>query len=136
MKNFFRDFKEFAMRGNVLDMAVAVVIGAAFGKIITSLVDNIIMPVISMITGGANVADLAVTMSSYTGDEPIVLQYGQFIQNIIDFLIIAFCIFVALKIIGKFFHKNKEEEEAAPPEPTKEELLLTEIRDLLKEKKD
>lgn len=136
MKNFFRDFKEFAMRGNVLDMAVAVVIGAAFGKIITSLVDNIIMPVISMITGGANIADLSVTMASYTGDEPIVLQYGLFIQNIIDFIIIAFCIFVALKIITKFFHKNKEEEEAAPPEPTKEELLLTEIRDLLKEKKD
>ena len=136
MKKFFQDFKAFAMRGNVLDMAVAVVIGAAFGKIITSLVDNIITPVISMITGGANIADLAVVLPSSTGGEPIALQYGMFIQNIIDFIIIAFCIFVALKIITKFFRKSKEEEEAAPPEPSKEEQLLTEIRDLLKEKKD
>lgn len=133
MKKFFSDFKAFAMRGNVVDMAVGVVIGAAFGKIVSSLVDNIIMPAISLLTGSINVSDLSVTIPSTTG-EPIALQYGLFIQNVIDFLIIAFTIFIMIKIIGKF-RRKKEEAPPAPPEPTKEEILLTEIRDLLAEQK-
>lgn len=131
MKKFLSDFKAFAIRGNVIDMAVGVVIGAAFGKIVSSLVDNIIMPALSLLTGTINISDLSVTLPSTTG-EPIALQYGLFLQNIIDFLIIAFSIFVVIKLIGKL-HRKKEEK-PAPPEPTKEEILLTEIRDLLAQK--
>lgn len=133
MKKFFLDFKAFISRGNVVDMAVGVIVGAAFGKIVSSLVDNIIMPAISLLTGTINISELAVSIPSATG-EPIALQYGLFLQNIIDFLIIAFTIFIMIKIIGKF-RRKKEEEPAPPPEPTKEELLLTEIRDLLAEQK-
>ncbi|MDD5953271.1 MAG: large-conductance mechanosensitive channel protein MscL [Oscillospiraceae bacterium] len=131
MKKFFADFKAFVSKGNVIDMAVGVVIGAAFGKIVSSLVDNIIMPALSLLTGSINLSELAFTIPSATGD-PISLQYGLFLQNIIDFFIIAFTIFLCIKLIGKF-RRKKEEAPAAPPEPTKEELLLTEIRDLLKE---
>lgn len=131
MKKFFQDFKAFAMKGNVIDMAVGVVIGGAFGKIVTSLVNDIITPAISLLTGSVNLADLSVDLPSFTG-EPISLQYGLFAQNILDFLIIAFSIFMVIKIIGKF-RRKKEEAPAAPPAPSKEEVLLTEIRDLLKE---
>ena len=131
MKKFFTDFKAFVSKGNVVDMAVGVVIGAAFGKIVSSLVDNIIMPAISLLTGSINISELAVTIPSTTG-EPISLQYGLFLQNVIDFFIIAFTIFVCIKIIGKF-RRKKEEAPAAPPAPSKEEVLLTEIRDLLAE---
>lgn len=131
MKKFFQDFKAFAMKGNVIDMAVGVVIGGAFGKIVTSLVNDIITPAISLLTGSVNLADLSVDLPSWTG-EPISLAYGLFAQNILDFLIIAFSIFMVIKIIGKF-RRKKEEAPAAPPAPSKEEVLLTEIRDLLKE---
>ena len=122
---FFKEFKEFAMKGNVMDMAVGVIIGGAFGKIVTSLVDDVLMPAIGTLTGGVDFSNLAVTF----GDAN--LKYGSFIQNIIDFLIIAFCIFLMIKGMNKL-SKIKEEEPAAPAEPSNEEKLLSEIRDLLK----
>ena len=122
---FFKEFKEFAMKGNVMDMAVGVIIGGAFGKIVTSLVDDVSMPAIGTLTGGVDFSNLAVTF----GDAN--LKYGSFIQNIIDFLIIAFCIFLMIKGMNKL-SKKKEEEPAAPAEPSNEEKLLSEIRDLLK----
>lgn len=143
MGKFLADFKEFAMKGNIVDMAVGVIIGGAFGKIVSSLVNDIIMPVVSLITGGEGYKNLKYVITegaAATGDaaavEEVAINYGLFIQNIVDFFIIAFSIFVALRVIMKF----KKKEEAAPvpepaPEPTKEEVLLTEIRDLLKEKK-
>lgn len=122
---FFKEFKEFAMKGNVMDMAVGVIIGGAFGKIVTSLVDDVLMPAIGTLTGGVDFSNLAVTF----GDAN--LKYGSFIQNIIDFLIIAFCIFLMIKGMNKL-SKKKEEEPVAPAEPSNEEKLLSEIRDLLK----
>lgn len=133
MKNFLKEFKEFATKGNIIDLAVAVVIGGAFGKIITSLVADIIMPLVGLLFGKVNVTTLAWTIQSKTGGEPVLLKYGLFIQNIIDFVIIAFFIFVVIRAINKM--KRKKEEEVAP-EDTKDQLLLTEIRDLLKEKKE
>ena len=124
---FIKEFKEFAMKGNVMDMAVGVIIGGAFGKIVSSLVDDVLMPLIGVITGGVDFTGLAVKV----GDAE--LKYGMFIQNIIDFLIIAFCIFLTLKAINKM-NKKKEEEPAPAPEPSAEEKLLGEIRDLLKQK--
>ena len=142
MGKFLADFKEFAMKGNIVDMAVGVIIGGAFGKIVSSLVNDIIMPVISLITPGAGYKNLknVITEGKATVDgaaavEEVAINYGLFIQNIVDFLIIAFSIFVCLRVIMKF--KKKEEEAPAPaPEPTKEEVLLTEIRDLLKQQND
>jgi len=130
MSSFIKEFKEFAMKGNVMDMAVGVIIGGAFGKIVSSLVDNILMPLIGVITGGLDFSTLAVKV----GDAEV--KYGVFIQNIIDFLIIAFCIFLMIKGMNSL-NKKKEEEPAAPeptPEPSAEEKLLSEIRDLLKQK--
>jgi len=142
--SFLSDFKAFAMKGNVLDMAVGVIIGGAFGKIVSSLVNDIIMPCVGVLTGGVNFTGLKAVLHDAVIDpmtqevikEAVTLNYGMFIQNIVDFLIIAFSIFVALKAIMKF----KKQEEAAPapapePAPTKEEVLLTEIRDLLKDRK-
>lgn len=127
----FKEFKEFLNRGNVLDLAVAVVIGGAFGKIVTALVNNVIMPAISMIFGASSIAELAYVKGE--GDDAIVLAYGAFIQAIIDFILIAFIIFLVVKAFNKM--KRKKEEEPAPdPEPSAEEKLLTEIRDLIKEK--
>jgi len=125
----WKDFKEFAMKGNVIDLAVAVVIGAAFGKIVTSLVENIIMPLVGMLTGGI---DLTNEWKFGPGDAQIAL--GTFVQSIIDFLIIAFAIFMALRILTKLNRKKAEEvvEEPTPELDTKEELLK-EIRDLLKQ---
>ena len=125
MKQFFKDFKEFAMRGNVVDMAVGVVIGTAFGKIVSSLVSDIIMPALSLITGRVSLQDLSFTLPTGEGMEPIVLKYGVFLQSVLDFLIIAFSIFVVIKLIGKLHRKKKEEAPEAPPAPTKEEVLLT-----------
>ena len=125
-----KEFKEFAMRGNVMDMAVGVIIGAAFGKIVSSLVDDVLMPLVGMIVGKVDFSAL----SAKVGEAE--LFYGRFIQNIVDFLIVAFCIFLVLKGINKMSNlKKKEEEEApaAPAGPTQEELLA-EIRDLLKNK--
>lgn len=134
---FFKEFKEFAMKGNVMDMAVGVIIGGAFGKIVSSLVDDVLMPFIGMLTGGIDLSGLSykVMLPAVDGGEPVagaVLKYGAFIQNIIDFLIIAFCIFLMIKGMNKLMSK-KEEAPAPPAGPTQEELLA-EIRDLLKNK--
>lgn len=138
MGKFLKDFKEFAMKGNVVDMAVGVIIGGAFGKIVSSLVNDIIMPVISLCTGSVKFTDLAYTLRPEIKDAAgevtqaaVTFNYGMFIQNIVDFLIIAFSIFVALRFLMKF-KKKEEEAPAAPPAPSKEEVLLTEIRDILK----
>ena len=122
-----KEFKEFAMRGNVMDMAVCVIIGGAFGKIVSSLVDDVIMPVIGVLTGGVDFSKLSLMV----GDAEV--KYGMFIQNIIDFLIIAICIFSMIKVMNSISAKKKEEP-AAPAEPSNEEKLLSEIRDLLKNK--
>ena len=146
MKKFFNEFKAFAMRGNVIDLAVGVVIGGAFGKITTSLVNDIIMPLISMITGGIDFSDwkwvLKPAVTELVDGEvvekvaEVSVKYGNLIAIILDFIIIAFAIFCLIKAIN-LLHKKKEEapaEEPAPPEPSNEEKLLTEIRDLLKNK--
>ncbi|MDF2432964.1 MAG: large conductance mechanosensitive channel [Mucilaginibacter sp.] len=130
---FVKEFKEFAMRGNVIDLAVGVVIGAAFGKIVTSLVADVIMPPIGYITGGVDFSDKKIVLKPADPAHKVLetaIHYGNFINAIIQFLIIAFCIFMAVKAINSL----KKEEAAAPPAdpvPTKEEILLTEIRDLL-----
>ncbi|MBO4964931.1 MAG: large-conductance mechanosensitive channel protein MscL [Muribaculaceae bacterium] len=141
MGKFLQDFKEFAFKGNILDMAVGVIVGGAFGKIVSSLVNDILMPAISFIIPGGGYKNLKyiVTHAQAATDtqaavEEVAINYGLFIQNIVDFFIIALSIFVALRVIMKF-KKQEEEAPAAAPEPTKEEVLLTEIRDLLKEKK-
>lgn len=138
MKKFLNEFKDFAMKGNVVDMAVGVIIGAAFGKIVTSLVNDIIMPAIGMITGGVNFSDhkwiiqKAVTDGTEVITPEVAITWGAFVQTIFDFVIIAFCIFVAIKFVNRL-HKAKEEAPAPeePKGPTQEELL-TEIRDLLR----
>ncbi len=133
--SFIKDFKEFALKGNVVDMAVGVIIGGAFGKIVTSVVNNIIMPPIGVLTGGVDFTELKLIIKEAEGEaEAVTLNYGQFIQDVVDFLIIAFCIFLMVKGIAAL-NRKKEEEAAAPapaPEPSAEEKLLTEIRDLLK----
>jgi large conductance mechanosensitive channel len=132
MKSFVEEFKAFAMKGNVVDLAVAVVIGAAFGKIVTSLVDDIIMPVVGMVTGGVDFADLAWTLKAATADaEAVTIGYGIFINNIVTFIIVALAIFMVIKAMNKM-QKQEEEAPAEPPKPSKEEELLTEIRDLLR----
>ena len=122
---FLKEFKAFAMRGNVMDMAVGVIIGGAFGKIVSSLVDDIFMPIIGVLTGGIDFSKVSIMV----GDAEV--KYGMFIQNVIDFLIIAICIFTMIKAMNSL-SKKKEEEPTAPAEPSNEEKLLGEIRDLLK----
>ncbi|MGY3914414.1 large-conductance mechanosensitive channel protein MscL [Aeromonas australiensis] len=130
--SLIQEFKAFAARGNVIDMAVGIIIGAAFGKIVSSFVGDVIMPPIGLILGGVDFSDLAVTLKAAEGTTPaVVIAYGKFIQTIIDFLIIAFAIFMGLKAINTL-KKKQEEEAAAPAGPTKDQELLTEIRDLLK----
>ncbi len=126
--SFVKEFKEFAIKGNVMDMAVGVIIGGAFGKIVTSLVGDVLMPIIGVFTGGLNFSSLAITV----GEAEI--KYGQFLQNIFDFIIIALCIFLMVKGMNSLKRKKVEEPapEPAPAEPSNEEKLLTEIRDLLK----
>ena len=134
MKKFIEEFKAFAMRGNVIDMAVGVVIGGAFGKITTSLVNDIIMPLISMLTGGIDFSSWKWVLKAAEGDAAeVAVNFGSFVAVVLDFIIIAFAVFCMVKAINKF-HKKKEEAPTAPPEPSAEEKLLTEIRDLLKEK--
>ena len=129
---FIKEFKEFAMKGNVMDMAVGVIIGGAFGKIVSSLVDDILMPLVGVITGNVDFTKLQFAFGE--GDMAAVLKYGNFIQNVVDFLIVAFCIFLMLKGINKLNRKKEvPAEPAAPAGPTQEELLA-EIRDLLKTK--
>jgi len=132
--SLIQEFKAFAARGNVIDMAVGIIIGAAFGKIVSSFVGDVIMPPIGLILGGVDFSDLAVTLKAAEGATPaVVIAYGKFIQTIIDFLIISFAIFMGLKAINTL-KKKQEEEAAAPAGPTKDQELLTEIRDLLKSK--
>ncbi len=129
-----KDFKEFAFKGNVLDMAIGVIIGAAFGKIVTSLVNDLIMPIISILTGGINFTDLKLVITPAHGDvAENAVAYGSFIQNVVDFLIIAFCIFIFVRLIEKF--KKKEEVKVEAPKKADDVVLLEEIRDLLKAKK-
>ena len=126
------EFKEFAMRGNVVDMAVGIIIGAAFGKIVSSFVSDVIMPPLGVLIGGVDFTNLALTIQEASeGVEAVTIRYGQFIQTVFDFLIVAFAIFVAIKLMNSL-KKKEEEAPAAPPEPSAEEKLLAEIRDLLK----
>ncbi|WP_314881761.1 large-conductance mechanosensitive channel protein MscL [Filifactor alocis] len=122
-----KEFKEFAVRGNVVDMAVGVIIGGAFGKIVTSLVEDMIMPLIGVVIGGVDFTSLVLNVRG------VDVAYGNFIQQVFNFLVIAFSIFIVIKGINSM-KKKEEEVEPAPPEPAKEEVLLTEIRDLLKQK--
>jgi large conductance mechanosensitive channel len=126
------EFKTFAMRGNVLDLAVAVVIGAAFGKIVTSFVNDVLMPPIGLLLGGMNFTALKATLKEAVGDAPAVtLNYGAFIQHIVDFLIVAFAIFLLIRAVSSM-QKPKEAAPAAPPPPSEEVILLREIRDSLR----
>ena len=150
MAKFIDEFKEFALKGNVMDMAVGVIIGGAFGKIVTSFVSDVLMPPLGVLLGGADFTDLKLTLKDgvpaqldeagnevVAAVEAVTLNYGAFIQNIVDFLIIAICIFMMVKGINKLssLKKKKEEEAPAPaPEPSAEEKLLIEIRDLLAKK--
>lgn len=136
-KKFIQEFKEFAVKGNAIDLAVGVIIGGAFGKIVSSIVNDIIMPPIGWIIGGVSFKDLKYTLPSNPlepNQAPATIEYGSFLQNCFDFLIIAFCIFMLVKAISRL---NKKEEKQSVPStplaPSKEELLLTEIRDLLKD---
>lgn len=128
--SFIKEFKEFAMKGNVLDMAVGVIIGGAFGKIVSSMVDDILMPLVGLVTGNVDFNTLVFKFGE--GETSAVLKYGTFIQNVVDFLIVAICIFCFIKAINKF-KKKEEPAPEAPAGPTQEELLA-EIRDLLKKK--
>lgn len=149
MGKFLTEFKQFAVKGNAIDMAVGVIIGGAFGKIVTSIVNDIIMPPIGWLIGGVDFKDLKVVLKDAVPEQldeagnvvqkavaEVTLNYGAFIQNVIDFIIIAFCVFMLVKFITNL-NKKKEEPAAppAPPAPSAEEKLLTEIRDLLKERK-
>ncbi len=132
--SMMQEFKNFALRGNVIDMAVGIIIGVAFGKIVSSFVSDVVMPPLGLLLGGVDFKDLAIVLKASVGDTPaVLLSYGAFIQTIVDFVIIALAIFVAVKVMNSL----KKKEEAAPDGPptlSKQEILLTEIRDLLKEK--
>ena len=128
MKKFIDEFKQFIARGNVMDMAVGVIIGGAFSAITTSLINDIIMPLLGIFTGSISFAELHFTING------AVIAYGNFIQAVLNFLVMAFVVFCMIKTINRF-HRKKEEAPPAPPEPSAEEKLLTEIRDLLKEKR-
>ncbi len=135
-----QEFKEFAMRGNVVDLAVGVIIGAAFGKVVGSLVNDLIMPPIGLLVGGMDFKNIAITLREAVMDpatgkiakEAVTLKLGNFIQTLVDFAIVAFAIFMMVKGVNKLTKKNIEEPAAEPPAPTKDQELLTEIRDLLK----
>ncbi|WP_199613743.1 large conductance mechanosensitive channel protein MscL [Paenibacillus alkalitolerans] len=123
----WKEFKAFALKGNVVDLAIGVIIGAAFGKIVTSLVNDLLMPIIGLLVGGINLSDLHIKSGE------TILKYGSFFQTVLDFFIVSFSIFLSIKVINKY--KRKEEANPdVPPPPSKEEILLTEIRDLLKQK--
>lgn len=129
--SILKEFKEFAVKGNVVDMAVGIIIGAAFGKIVTSIVGDVIMPPIGMLIGGVDFSDLAITLKAAQGTAPpVVIAYGKFVQTLLDFTIVAFAIFMFIKVVNKL--RTKEDAPAA--KQTKEEVLLTEIRDLLRDK--
>ena len=141
---FLQEFKAFALKGNVMDMAVGVIIGGAFGKIVTSLVNDVIMPPIGLVVGGVDFSDLNLTLKQAVTDAAgevltpaVTWNYGAFIQQVVDFAILAFCVFMMIKVMNRLMKKKEEEKPAtppAPPAPSKEEVLLTEIRDILKNK--
>ena len=143
---FLKEFKEFAVKGNVMDMAVGVIIGGAFGKIVTSMVNDIIMPPIGLLVGGVDFTDMKITLKQQVLDAAgevlspaVTWNYGAFVQQVVDFTILAFCVFLMVKVMNTINKKKKEEPAPAPapapaPEPSAEEKLLTEIRDLLKNK--
>ena len=136
--SMLKEFKDFAVKGNVVDMAVGIIIGAAFGKIVSSFVGDVIMPPIGVLLGGVDFSGLAVTVkAAAVGAPAVVISYGKFIQTLIDFTIIAFAIFMAVKAVNALRKAEAEEPHAppAPPAPSREEVLLAEIRDLLKERK-
>ncbi len=129
-----QEFKQFAMRGNVMDMAIGIIIGAAFGKIVSSIVSDVIMPPIGMLLGGVDFSSLAFPLREASeGVEPVLIKYGVFLNTVIDFVIIAFAIFMVVKGINSM-KKKEEEKPAAPPAPSKSEVLLAEIRDELRKK--
>ena len=133
--SILKEFKTFAVKGNVVDMAVGIIIGAAFGKIVSSFVGDVIMPPLGVLIGGVDFTDLAITLKAAEADLPaVVLAYGKFIQSIIDFLIVAFAIFMGVKVINRLKREEQANEEAPaePAAPSNEEVLLSEIRDLLK----
>jgi large conductance mechanosensitive channel len=132
--SMMKEFREFAMRGNVMDMAVGIIIGAAFGKIVSSFVNDVLMPPIGLALGGVDFSGLAVTLKEASGDAAAVtLNYGAFVQTVVDFGIIAFAIFMMVKAMNSL-KKKEEAKPAAPPAPSAEETLLAEIRDLLKQR--
>ena len=132
--NILKEFKTFAMKGNVIDMAVGIIIGAAFGKIVSSFVNNVLMPPLGILIGGGDFTNLAIVLKEAVGETPAVtLSYGVFIQTVVDFIIIAFAIFLTIKAMNAL-KKKEEEAPAAPPAPSNQEILLTEIRDILKSK--
>lgn len=133
----FKDFKEFAIKGNLISMAVGVIIGGAFGKIVTSLVNDLLMPLLGLLMGGVDLTGYAWAVAPVFGEgEGVVIRYGAFLQSVVDFLIIAVSIFLFMRLVTKLLNRVKKEEEAAPPPPKSEEvLLLEEIRDLLKEER-
>ncbi len=135
----FKEFREFAIKGNMVDMAVGFILGAAFGKIVSSLVENVLMPPIGLLVGGTNVSDLAITLRAANGARPAVLwRYGAFLQNLMDFLLVTIALFLVVKAVSAWRRQREKGEEggatppAGPLQPTLEEQLLTEIRDLLK----
>ena len=133
--SMMQEFKKFAMRGNVVDLAVGIIIGAAFGKIVTSFVNDVLMPPIGLLLGGVDFSSFVLTIKQAAADSPAVMvRYGAFINTVIDFIIVAFAIFMMIKMLNAM-QKKEAEQPAAPPPPTKEETLLTEIRDLLKARK-
>jgi len=130
--SLFKEFRDFAMRGNVVDLAVGVIIGAAFGKIVSSLVANIIMPPLGLLIGGVDFKSFSWVLKPAVGNAPaVIMEYGVFLQTVFDFIIVAFAIFMAIKLMNKLYKKKEVEKPA--PKPSNEELLLTEIRDLLKQ---
>ncbi|HEY9198451.1 MAG TPA: large-conductance mechanosensitive channel protein MscL [Gammaproteobacteria bacterium] len=132
--SIINEFKQFAMKGNVVDMAVGIIIGAAFGKIVSSFVGDVIMPPLGMMIGGVDFTDLVITLKAASeGVDAVTLNYGKFIQTVFDFTIVAFAIFMAVKVMNKL-QRTEPAAPPAPPEPSAEEKLLTEIRDLLKQK--
>ncbi len=135
-----KEFRDFAMKGNVVDMAVGIIIGGAFGKIVSSIVSDVIMPPIGLLLGGVNFTDLKITLKTAQLDaatgavsEAVTLNYGKFVQTTVDFIIVAFAIFMMIKAMNSF-KKKEAAKPAAPPAPSNEELLLAEIRDILKRK--
>jgi len=132
LMSMMKEFRKFAMRGNVVDMAVGIVIGAAFGKIVSSFVNDVLMPPLGLALGGVDFSDLAVTLKQASGDvAAVTLNYGSFVQTVVDFVIIAFAIFMIIKAMNSL-KKKEEEKPTAPPAPSAQETLLAEIRDLLK----